>query len=232
MFQFASETIWEKWYPEDLEISNYSVFNNSSESMEDVKSSKKNLKIDMQAEKNKFEESSRMHLKNQNGYKEGFCKGEKEGFVSGFKKALLDFNQKNNFILAQTNQFLLGFQKSLAILDDVIASRLMHLVLNISKKVVENSSLKNDEKLLNKIKKMFKDEVVTFDNLQLLVHPDDKKIVEDYFEKMFIKYGWKIFSDSKVSRGGCIIYSGNSILDSTVSGRWTELCRLVLKKGE
>ncbi|WP_187307828.1 FliH/SctL family protein [Buchnera aphidicola] len=169
-------------------------------------------------------------LDQKNGYQQGFLKGEKEGFIVGLDKALLEFNKKNDVILTKMNNLLVSFEQSLAELDDVIASRIVHLALSIAKKVIESNSYSNDQNLLNKIRELLRNEKIVFNKPKLFIHPNDKEIVEKNFGTIFSKYGWLVFYDIKVSMGGCIISSGDTILDSTIFGRWTELCRLVLKK--
>ncbi|XBC38251.1 MAG: flagellar assembly protein FliH [Buchnera aphidicola (Floraphis choui)] len=128
------------------------------------------------------------------------------------------------------DNLLSSFEQSLIKLDEVISSRLVNLALNISKKVIESTSFSEETILLKKIKTILKNEKIAFKKPKLLIHPSDKEIVENYFGNIFAKYGWTIFYDEDISKGGCIVFSGDTILDSTILGRWTELCRLVLKK--
>lgn len=132
----------------------------------------------------------------------------------------------------QINNLVLSFDKALTKLDGVISSNLAFLVMSISKKIIESTPCYDDKSLLKKIKKLFKDEKIVFSKPKLFINPYDKEIVEKHFKTIFLKYGWTIFYDKKVSKGGFIIYSKNTILDSTMSGRWIELCKLVFKKEE
>ncbi|XBC40820.1 MAG: flagellar assembly protein FliH [Buchnera aphidicola (Nurudea yanoniella)] len=155
-----------------------------------------------------------------------------EGFAAGFEKALLEFNKKNNFLLMKMNDFLSSFKHELEELDKIISSRLVFLVMNIAKKITENTAYNDDQNLLKKIKEILKDDKIIFNKPTLFIHPDNTEIIEKHFKKIFSKYGWTIFYDKKISRGGCIVRSEDTILDSTIEGRWTELCRLVLKEEE
>ncbi|XBC44436.1 MAG: FliH/SctL family protein [Buchnera aphidicola (Schlechtendalia peitan)] len=232
MLQRVSKIIWKKWYPEEIKINNDNMCDRNIKVNKKKYDEKKKI---INVENNNFISKIDQNVyqtEYDNGYKEGFCKGKEEGLVSGLNKALLEFNEKHNCILIKIDNFLLNFEQSLAMLDDVISSKLVHLALNIAKKVIESTSIKDDKNLLKKIKTILKNEKISFNKPHLLIHPDDKKIVESNFGTIFVKYGWKIFYDDKVSRGGCIVSSGDTVLDSTIFSRWTELCKLVLRKEE
>ncbi|XBC42357.1 MAG: FliH/SctL family protein [Buchnera aphidicola (Meitanaphis elongallis)] len=225
------KTVWRKWYPEEIRKD----ANKISENNINIRNEQRNQKQEKNDESTRFvsKENNDLFLEdNQPNYTEGFFKGEKDGFIAGFDKALLEFNKKNDVLLTEMNNFLFNFEQSLIALDDVISSRLVNLALNVAKKVIETTLFYDDQSLIQKIKKILEHEKIVFHKPKLLINPSDKEIIENTFGTMFFKYKWVILYDEKVSRGGCIVFLGNTILDSTVLGRWTELCRLVLKKEE
>ncbi|XBC43382.1 MAG: FliH/SctL family protein [Buchnera aphidicola (Meitanaphis flavogallis)] len=230
MYRFVSKMTWKKWYPEEIEKNDGNKLDSAR-----IMSEKRDKLTKEIHDKNSYSVVNKdtnicINDGNEHNYETGFCKGEKEGFSVGFDKALLEFNKKSDCILVQMNTFLSNFEQSLIALDDVISSRLVYLVLNISKKVIENTLFSDDKQLLKKIKMILKNEQMVFKKPKILINPQDKKIVENHFGEVFLKYGWTVLLDKKISRGGCTVFLGDTILDSTVVGRWSELCRLILKK--
>ncbi|XBC39803.1 MAG: flagellar assembly protein FliH [Buchnera aphidicola (Chaetogeoica yunlongensis)] len=212
---------WKKWHPQKIE----KITNNIPKKLVKFKNtdnyvssfSKKNYNSDYLNKK---------LVKNDDGYKNGFKKGEQEGFLSGLKKFSLKFEKEHVFILDKMKKSLSEFEKSLSLFDEQVSSKIVEIILKVSKKVLESTSCSNNSDLLKKINKIFREHMFFLNNPKLFINPDDKIFVENYFSDLFNQYNWTIHCDNDVPLGGFVILSGDTILNSTTSIRWRKLCQL------
>ncbi|AAO26806.1 Flagellar assembly protein FliH [Buchnera aphidicola str. Bp (Baizongia pistaciae)] len=210
---------WEKWNPGEIDTTTNITHNNFKKSDQ-----VSNFSNTFTAEQN----NDNLNNIKKNGYEDGFKRGKKEGFEAGFKKSFAEFEKKNREILNKMEDFLSNFRQSLSLFDEKVSSKIINTVLKISKKVLETTTLANDDSsFLKKIETIFQDRMFSLENPKLFISPNNQLLVKKYFGKIFSQYGWTICYNHYIPSGEFIISSGDTILDSTSSTRWNKLCKLV-----
>lgn len=58
---------------------------------------------------------------------------------------------------------------------------------------------------------------------QLILHPDDAKLIHKHLSDQQSQSDWKICEDEKVEKGGCRIKTNGSEIDASTPTRWQQI---------
>ncbi|XRX42564.1 MAG: FliH/SctL family protein [Buchnera aphidicola (Eriosoma harunire)] len=121
------------------------------------------------------------------------------------------------------------FQSALGVLDNMVSSRLLDIVLNLTKNIIGNTPELEKKVLLNTIKCILSKDIVSLQKLRLHIHPKNKFLVDSTFGEIINSYGWILFLDSSVNLYGCkISLLDGSELDYSIDNRLDMLSRLII----
>lgn len=222
MIDSSLEKQWQLWKPEKIFF----------------KEAKKNSKILCSLDKFR-EEDFFIHLKNKNKENQNQKNRElkidlkrTEAYKLGLKSGLLESTEKNILLEKKINDLLLDFENSFSIFESALYSRILKIVLKISSYVIGKTVDIDESMLLKNIKQIIDKDGIFLKKPQIIVHPNNKTLIEKTLKNFLNSYKWTLSYDDSVDLNSCKVKSENGDMDATVDGRWQELCRLVYSKEE
>jgi flagellar assembly protein FliH len=211
------EAHWKPWHPEKIFL----------------KEDKRDLRIlcylDKVTEKDFFTNLIKQDKENQSNKNKEFKIDltKTEGYQVGFQKGLLESKEENIFLEKKISNLLLNFENSFSIFEGALYSRILKIVLKISSYVIGKKIDIDESILLQNIKKIIDKDGVFLKKPQLIVHPQNKTLIEKSLKSFVNSYKWTLLYDENIDLNGCKIKSENGDMDATVDSRWQELCRLI-----
>lgn len=207
---------WKPWYPEEIFLKklnkNYSYFWNlqnlteedfhlENENKKNCKKIKKIDKLEISSLKKEMYNSS---------------------FQDNIKKKEQNILLTNNF-----DKLLSSFDASISLFEEMLFTRLLKTILIISSYVIGKEIKIDKSILLKNIKKIIHEDNFFLEKKKLIVHPNNKKILEKIIKNSIHSDKWELYYDNNIDVNGCKIRSENGGIDNTIKARWNELCRLV-----
>lgn len=159
------------------------------------------------------------------GYDDGFAKGKIEGIAAGREEGLAAGKQEASQVaqaelkpkLTEINRLLTNLTHSLNEEDYKLEQTLLHLVQEIAKGVIRRELQIDPGQIMKVIKEVISALPPNRDNIKILLHPTDKKIVDEA-----IQHGgenWRAVADEDITPGGCKLETEQSMADFTVETR-------------
>ncbi len=146
----------------------------------------------------------------QAAHQEGFQQGRQEGYRAG--QALASAEGRQLAALAvQLEQALTQF-------DQQMAEDLLHLALEVARQVVRQSVAVRPERVIEVIHEALAQ--LPLAHAVIRLHPEDASLTRSYLGDQLAHAGHRILEDARQQRGGCVIESGGSQLDASVTTRW------------
>jgi len=151
------------------------------------------------------------------------------GFQDGFKKS----EEKNDTLLRhKLNKLLSNINTASILFEKMLFKRLLKTILIISSYIIGKNLEINESLLLKQVKKIIDKDTFFLKKKQLIIHPNNKKILEKILQNSICKDNWELCYDGKIDINGFKIRSENGDIDNTIDARWKELCRLVSEECE
>ncbi|QIQ41689.1 MAG: flagellar assembly protein FliH [Buchnera aphidicola (Microlophium carnosum)] len=209
------EKTWKRWYPEKIFLKN----------------TKKNKIILFHFDKFKKEDFS-LELQNTKNYSVDKKEFERDlmktkGYEIGFKKGFLQSQEESVLLKNKLNNLFLDFEKALSMFENALFSQLLNTVLKISSYVIGKNIDIDESMLINYITNIIKKDGIFLKKPQLVIHPNNKKLIESTFKDFLNTYKWTLIFDDNIDLNGCKIKSENIDIDATVDARWQEVCRFI-----
>jgi flagellar assembly protein FliH len=107
--------------------------------------------------------------------------------------------------------------------DQAIAQDLLNLALEVARKMVQQTLKTKPEILLNTIREAISSLPHFNQGAHLVLHPDDAALVRASMGEQLSHSGWKIFEDTKITRGGARVETAHSQIDATLENRWQRI---------
>jgi flagellar assembly protein FliH len=143
------------------------------------------------------------------GYQLGFNEGKQKGYAQGLAQA----SQQNQRFLALTTQ--LEQQ-----VDELVASELMGLSLDIARQMIQQSLKVRPELLLGMVREAIGSLPVFNQSAHVILNPTDAALVRERMGEQLSHSGWKILEDARMERGGARLETANSQIDASLEARW------------
>jgi len=168
------------------------------------------------------------------GYEEGLSAGHKEGLTTGHEEGKATGIEEGKEVidtLAQEWQVLIQqLHTPLAKVEKNIEEQILHLVVQLTQAITLQEGKTNPDIITAAIGEGIKVLPSQESNTQILVHPDDIKIVEEQFGNGYIiEQGWKILAAPQLERGSCQIENSTSNVDLSIKSRMTEVLESFLQ---
>lgn len=113
----------------------------------------------------------------------------------------------------------------------MLFSRLLKTILIVSSYIVGEKFLINESILLKKINKIIKNDDFFLKKPQLIIHPNNKKILEKVL-KQSKNNKWELVCNKSIDINSFKIHSEQSDIDATIYARWKEVYRIILGEEE
>ncbi|ARD43630.1 flagellar assembly protein FliH [Colwellia sp. PAMC 21821] len=177
------------------------------------------------------------------GKEEGFAKGFEEGKASGHQEGLTSGHEEGvsqglaegketseqqiaamQTLLEQLHQPLLNVEKN-------VEAQLLQLVVQLTQAVTKHEAKTNPDILLSAIAEGIKALPGQEPQTQILLHPQDIKLVEQQFGATHIQeQGWRLLAAPQLSPGSCQIENSTSNIDLSVKSRLNEVLESFLQE--
>ncbi|QCI22537.1 flagellar assembly protein FliH [Buchnera aphidicola] len=209
------EKKWTRWYPKKIFLK--SIKKNNKDLLYSNEFKKEDFLIESKNQKN--------FIVDEKEFKIDFKKTQ--AYEIGFKKGLLQAQEENILLKNKLNNLFLDFENALSIFENALYSQLLKTVLKIASYVIGKNIDIDKSILINNIKKIINKDGIFLKKPQLIIHPNNKKLIEEIFEDFLNTYKWILVCDDSIDLNGCKIKSENVDIDATIDARWQELCRLI-----
>ena len=176
------------------------------------------------------------------GKEEGFAKGHDEGKASGHEEGLTSGHEEGvaqglaegkdtseqqiaamQALLEQLHQPLMNVEKN-------VEAQLLQLVVQLTQAVTKHEAKTNPDILLSAIAEGIKALPGQESQTQILLNPQDIKMVEQQFGAEHIKeQGWRLLAAPQLSPGSCQIENSTSNIDLSVKSRLNEVLESFLQ---
>lgn len=151
----------------------------------------------------------------QQAHDEGHAQGREAGYAAGIQQA------RNE--AAQIHALMQNLQTGLNQLDEQVAQSLLNLSLEIARKMVGEILQIKPEIILKIVSDAISGLPHFNQNAHLILHPDDAELVREQMGEQLAHAGWKIFTETKIRRGGCRVETAHSQVDATTEARWQRI---------
>ncbi|WP_422667534.1 FliH/SctL family protein [Buchnera aphidicola] len=226
MSKFIEKQYWKLWCPKKIFLKNTSK--NSKNILYSTNILEKNLYTEIENEDNEkckknIQDSSKILYMNDIEIKNLKEKEYQKGFTKGC--------EKNKIILQnKIKKIFIDFENSILSYDKLLFSYLLKVILTVSAYIIGKNINVNKDHVLSYIKKIIIQDDILLKKPRLIIHPQNKKLVEKFFLNCINTYDWKLVYDKNIDVNGCKVMSDSGDIDMTIDARWQELCRLVNSK--
>ncbi|QCI16341.1 flagellar assembly protein FliH [Buchnera aphidicola (Aphis craccivora)] len=151
----------------------------------------------------------------------------------------LDYLKLKNNLEEKENEYTLlnhklrdlcsNFESAISLFEETLFSRLLKTVLIVASYIVGEKFLINESILLKKIKKIIKSDNFFLKKPQLVIHPNNKKILEKLL-KQSKNNKWELICNKTIDPNSFKIHSEQSDIDATIYARWKEVYRIILEE--
>ncbi len=146
------------------------------------------------------------------GQAAGYRVGHDAGYAAGIGQAQSE--------VAHIHQLLQNLQEGLSQIDQQVAQSLLDLSLAVANKMVRETLQVKPEVVLEIVREAVATLPQFNQNAHLVLHPQDAELVRKHMSDELAHAGWKIFTDTQLQRGGCLVKTSHSIVDATTEERW------------
>ena len=186
----------------------------------------------------------------QAAYEEGFNQGKEEGFSKGYEEGKAS-GHEDGVKLGQEEGLTQGLEQGQsqidnltnhwqALVDDLhqpvkkveknVEEQLLHLVVQLTEAITLHEAKTNPDILLAAITEGIKSLPSQDPQTQIMLHPDDIKLVEAQFgEEHIQEQGWRLLPAPQMSQGSCQIENSTSNIDLQIKSRIKEVVESFLQ---
>ncbi|WP_395007748.1 flagellar assembly protein FliH [Undibacterium sp.] len=157
-------------------------------------------------------------------YKEAYTLGYQEGQTAGS----LEMQAQTKQALAGIESLKHNFQQQLAQAHQDIGQDLLSLAIDLAGAMTKHQFEHHSEAIMEIVKDAIEMLPAIHQPAQIFLHPDDLNLIREFMGSGLEKDGWRLISDSHLTRGGCRIETGQNLIDSTYETRWARLTDALL----
>ena len=169
------------------------------------------------------------------GYEEGKSSGHEEGVKNGHEEGVsqgLEQGKEQIETLAKNWQSLTdGMHQPMAAVEKNVEEQLLHLVVQLTEAVTHHEAKTNPDILMSAISAGIKALPSQDAQTQILLHPDDIKLVEQQFGQDYIEeHGWRLLAAPQLAPGSCQIENSTSNIDLQIKSRLKDVLESFLQE--
>lgn len=151
----------------------------------------------------------------QQGYQEGLSKGYEDGIAKGRTQTERERQQ--------LLQIARNFGDEVANANELIASDVLTLALDVAKAMLKTALPAKPELVLPVVKEAINYLPTVQQPALLVLNPIDAALVSGQMSAELTAAGWRIVEDAHMQRGGCRVETASNQIDATVSSRWQRI---------
>ena len=154
--------------------------------------------------------------------KKGFDEGYKEGLAKGTSEGINQVSQQAQSMMQEVGTHIEEYENTLNALMNDLEDKMVHLIYDTVKKVINREIEEDDDFVLRTIKNAG-ERMRSRDVAQLMVHEEDmRKVMEkrlDIISGVDAISELEICRGNKVSRGGCMVEAPSGIVDARIESQ-------------
>jgi len=166
------------------------------------------------------------------GFKEGLTKGNEEGFAQGKMEGEKKGYDDNLHLLRKETAEFVSLLESLSEpfkeLDQAVEKELVNLAIGIASQIVRREIKIDPGQIIAVIREAVNALPLASQRLTLQMHPEDAELVRKSLALDDETSPWKIDEDPLITRGGCIVKTEISHIDTTIENRLAAIVATVL----
>lgn len=166
-------------------------------------------------------------LAHEQGYAEGQRAGHEAGHAAGYAAGA----QQAQDELTVIKELLKNLHEGLAQMDQDIAQTLVNMSVSIARTMAGHTLEMKPELILELVREAIAQLPQFNQNPHLILHPADAELVQQHMRDELNHAGWKIFTDSQLQRGGCLVKTAHSLIDATTEARWQRVLQSIGQDG-
>ncbi|HKM16438.1 MAG TPA: flagellar assembly protein FliH [Marinospirillum sp.] len=155
------------------------------------------------------------------GYQEGEKTGQEVGFQSGYEQGLGQAEQEIDQQLARLQGLIEQLQGPVAALDQDVENALLSLVDLVCRAILRREVKLERNFLIDVLQESVAALPVGHQRLRIFLNPEDLNLAEAACENLLDEY--RLVGDSEVTLGGARIETLQSLVDSTLEGRYKKI---------
>ena len=105
-------------------------------------------------------------------------------------------------------------------LHEAAANQVLNLALELSRHILRQEITTRPEIILPIVHEALETLTDNGSHAQLLLHPNDAKLVREHLADDLKQGNWKVIEDPRLSPGGCRISTNHGEIDATLEKRW------------
>lgn len=154
------------------------------------------------------------------GHEDGLKLGHEEGVQSGLEEGKETIDKLSNNWQALIEQL----HHPLKVVEKNIEEQLLHLVIQLTQAVTLQEAKTNPDIITAAISLGIKSLPSQDAQTQILIHPNDIKLVEEQFGNAYIQeHGWRLLAAPQLEQGSCQIENSTSNIDLSIKSRLKEV---------
>ena len=154
------------------------------------------------------------------GHEEGIAKGSEEGHEQGLAQGKEEIEQ----LTQQWQQLIEQLHQPMKAVESNVEQQLLQLVVKLTEAITLQEAKTNPEIVMSAIKAGMKALPIQEAQTQILLHPEDIKLIEANISADIItEQGWRLLPAPQLSQGSCQIENSTSNIDLTIESRLKEV---------
>jgi flagellar assembly protein FliH len=167
--------------------------------------------------------ASQIEAVQKQAYEEAYAEGHAQGYKAGQEEGLNTAKQQTQALIEVLDRTLSKLATPLEELDDQVDHELVILVQTLVKQMVRREIKIDPGQVMAVIRQAIESLPVASRQLQLRLHPEDAKLVHEFYQTGKQDLAWDIVEDPLISRGGCKVITAVTQVDATLETRLTQL---------
>lgn len=160
------------------------------------------------------------------GHQEGLTLGEEEGLASGLEQGKTQIEE----LTANWQSLINELHQPLANVEKNVEEQLLHLVVQLTEAVTLQEAKINPDIVIAAISEGVKALPSQDAQTQILLHPEDIKIVEEQFGADHVQeQGWRLLAAPQMAQGSCQIENSTSNIDLQIKSRLKDVLESFLQ---
>jgi len=160
------------------------------------------------------------------GHQEGLTLGEEEGLASGLEQGKTQIEE----LTANWQSLINELHQPLANVEKNVEEQLLHLVVQLTEAVTLQEAKINPDIVIAAISEGVKALPSQDAQTQILLHPEDIKIVEEQFGADHVQeQGWRLLAAPQMVQGSCQIENSTSNIDLQIKSRLKDVLESFLQ---
>lgn len=169
------------------------------------------------------------------GFDEGKVAGHQEGLTTGHEegvgKGLAEGKETSEQQISAMQSLIEQLHQPLANVEKNVEAQLLQLVVQLTQAVTKHEAKTNPDILLSAISEGIKALPGQEPQTQILLNPQDIKLVEQQFGAGHIQaQGWRLLAAPQLSVGSCQIENSTSNIDLNIKSRLNEVLESFLQE--